>query len=75
MNIWWEPEATRQANWFIGLDALQPFTLNLEPEQVVDLHYYWPIASKSRLLRVFGHRHFWDTDFSSWIQRKNGGPS
>ena len=67
-NIWWEQDATKKASWYMGLEASQTIGLAVEPNTSADLHYSWSIAEDTRLLRVFGHRHFWTTNFSSWIE-------
>jgi hypothetical protein len=72
VNIWWETDARVLENWYMGLDSNEPKTMNIAPGSVVDLHYSWTIPSSSdpiRLVRVFGHRHFWTTNFTSWIER------
>jgi hypothetical protein len=71
-NIWWEDDAQVKVSWYMGLDAGQVLLLNVAPEETQDLHYYWPISAPHRLLRVFGHRHAWTSNFSSWIKRANG---
>jgi hypothetical protein len=72
-NIWWEDEdATQVVSWYMGLAFDQVLLLNVAPEQTQDLHYFWSIGSDVRLLRVFGHRHAWTSNFSSWIKHANG---
>jgi hypothetical protein len=71
VNIWWESDARLLETWYMGEDLNEPRTLNIAPGSVVDLHYSWTIPSGNpiRLIRVFGHRHFWTTSFTSWIER------
>jgi hypothetical protein len=71
VNIWWESDATILESWYMGLPLSQPMTLDIAPGTVADLHYSWTIAEGGpvRIIRAFGHRHFWDTNFSSWIER------
>jgi hypothetical protein len=71
-NIWWEEDAQIRVSWYMGLEPGQVVFLDLTPEGTADLHYYWPISGPYRLLRVFGHRHAWTTNFSSWIKRAGG---
>lgn len=71
VNLWWETDARLLVSWFMGLPGSQLAGLNVQPGTVADLHYSWSIPSGAnyRLMRVFGHRHFWTTNFTSWIQR------
>ena len=71
-NIWYEANAKVLANWYMGMELSQILTLNVASGKTADLHYSWPISAEMRLLRVFGHRHFWTTNFSSWIKRAGG---
>jgi hypothetical protein len=73
-NIWWEDDAETRVSWFMGLDFGQVATLNIAPGETRDLHYSWTINSATplRLLRVFGHRHAWTSNYSSWIEREGG---
>jgi hypothetical protein len=69
-NLWWESDARVLGSWYMGMAADQ-ISMAVQPETVVDYHYSWTIGGSNpvRLLRVFGHRHFWTTNFTSWIQR------
>jgi hypothetical protein len=71
-NIWWEEDARTLASWYMGLEPTQVITLNVPAGQTRDLHYAWNVSSETRLIRVFGHRHFWTPNFSTWIQRAGG---
>jgi hypothetical protein len=72
-NIWWtEEEATVRASWYMGLEFGQVAFLNVPPDGVQDYHYYWSVPGDVRLIRVFGHRHFWTPNFSTWIERAGG---
>ena len=72
INIWWETDATKRVSWYMGLDFGQVVGLSVSPNKTADLHYSWPVNGDIRLIRVFGHRHFWTTNFTSWIKRKSG---
>ncbi|HKU38007.1 MAG TPA: hypothetical protein VJR89_07670 [Polyangiales bacterium] len=72
INIWKEDDAQKRMSWYMGLEIGQVVSLNVGPGQSADLHYSWPINSEMRLIRVFGHRHFWTTNFSTWIKRADG---
>lgn len=72
INIWNEPDARQRVNWYMGLAPDQILALNVAPGQTADFHYAWTIAADVRLIRVFGHRHFWTSNFSSWIERSDG---
>jgi hypothetical protein len=72
INIWKEDDARTRMSWYMGMEAGQVITLSIAPGATADLHYSWPINSELRLVRVFGHRHFWTTNFSTWIERANG---
>jgi hypothetical protein len=71
-NIWWEDDATKKASWYMGLELTQTIGLSVDANTSADLHYSWSIGEDTRLLRVFGHRHFWTTNFSTWIERAGG---
>jgi hypothetical protein len=73
INIWWEDDAKTRVNWYMGLDITQVAALGVSPGQTQDLHYSFSVGQDMRLVRVFGHRHFWTTNFSAWIKRKDGG--
>ena len=72
INIWKEEDARQRVSWYMGLEVGQVITLDVAPGATADLHYSWPVNSDMRLIRVFGHRHFWTTNFSTWITRANG---
>jgi hypothetical protein len=72
-NIWWEEDARTVVSWYMGLDFTQVATLNVSPGQVADFHYAWDVGSDVRLVRMFGHRHFWTTNLTSWIERGGTG--
>jgi hypothetical protein len=73
VNIWWEKDARTLMSWFMGLPLAQ-VAMSIPPETTTDLHYSWTVGgtAPTRLIRVFGHRHFWTPNFSSWIERKSG---
>jgi hypothetical protein len=71
-NIWFEQDATVLASWYMGLEPSQVVLLNVGANQAADYHYQWDVAEEIRLIRVFGHRHFWTTNFSAWIERDGG---
>jgi hypothetical protein len=73
-NIWFETaeNSTVRASWYMGLAPEQLLTLSVSAGQTRDFHYYWNVATDLRLIRVFGHRHFWTPNFSTWIQRAGG---
>lgn len=75
VNIWWESDATLLESWFMGLPLSEPKSLALAPGSVTDLHYSWTVSGTTpiRIVRAFGHRHFWDTNFTSWIEPGGGG--
>jgi hypothetical protein len=72
INIWREDDARQKVTWYMGMEAGQVITLSVSPGRTTDLHYSWPVNSEMRLIRVFGHRHFWTTNFSTWIERADG---
>ncbi|HKP56282.1 MAG TPA: hypothetical protein VJV78_06170 [Polyangiales bacterium] len=72
INIWLEPDARKKVSWYMGLEIGQVISLNVAPQGMADLHYSWPVNSEMRLIRVFGHRHFWTTNFSTWVTRADG---
>ena len=73
VNVWWEKDARTPMSWFMGLPTAQ-LGMSIPPETTTDLHYSWTVGgtAPTRLIRVFGHRHFWTPNFSSWIERKAG---
>jgi hypothetical protein len=72
INIWKEEDARTKMTWYMGMEAGQVITLSVSPNTTADLHYSWTVGSDMRLIRIFGHRHFWTTNFSAWIQRADG---
>ncbi|HEX4340487.1 MAG TPA: hypothetical protein VH062_31480 [Polyangiaceae bacterium] len=75
VNIWWESDATQVESWFMGLGNDQ-LSMAVPPGQTVDYHYSWTVGgtSPTRLVRLFGHRHFWTENFSAWIEHQ-GDPN
>ncbi len=72
INLWRESDAQTLITWYMGLDLGQVTSLAVDPGSVTDLHYSWSIPSEMRLIRVFGHRHVWTSNFSAWIERGDG---
>ena len=72
-NIWWEEDARTVVSWYMGLDFTQVAALNVRPGEIADFHYAWNVGSDVRLVRMFGHRHFWTTNLTSWIERGGSG--
>jgi hypothetical protein len=73
VNIWWvEDEPSNLVDWYMGLGFSQVATLAVQPGGVVDEHYMWEIDKDIRMVRVFGHRHVWTTNFSTWVERADG---
>jgi hypothetical protein len=72
INIWKEEDARIPMTWYMGMEPSQVIALNVAPNTTADLHYSWPVNADMRLIRIFGHRHFWTTNFSTWIARANG---
>ena len=70
-NIWWESDAKIVESWFMGLGTDQ-LAMSIAPGSTVDYHYSWAAGgtAPTRLVRLFGHRHFWTSNFSSWIERQ-----
>jgi hypothetical protein len=72
-NLWWEEDdATTRISWFMGLDLDQVSNLSVAPGETKDLHYTFAIDAPARMVRVFGHRHAWTSNFSSWIEHDDG---
>ena len=72
VNIWWESDATIAESWFMGMGNDQ-IAMNIPPGKTVDYHYSWTVGSTpTRLVRLFGHRHFWTTNFSAWVEHADG---
>ncbi len=72
VNIWWEQDATELVEWYMGLSFEHVVGLDMAPGETLDEHYSWTIEQPIRLLRVFGHRHVWTPNFSTWIERGDG---
>jgi hypothetical protein len=72
-NIWFEQDARTLASWYMGMSPTEIIALSVPAGTTADLHYSFSIGAETRLLRVFGHRHFWTPNFSTWIQRAAGG--
>jgi hypothetical protein len=71
-NVWFEEDATKRVSGILGLDYIQVATMNITPGSTVDYHYTLSAASRVRIVTLFGHRHAWTTNFSSWIERPGG---
>jgi hypothetical protein len=76
VNLWWETDARVLESWYMGMPSTEPKDLAVAPGGVLDYHASWTVPSGSsiRLVSAFGHRHFWTTNFSSWIERTGSGP-
>ena len=73
-NIWWEDDATTRVNGINGLPLLQVAGTFAQPGQVVDMHYASTVATPTRILGLFGHRHAWTTTFTAWVERAGQEP-
>lgn len=73
-NIWWEDKATIKVNTISGLPILQALGTFAQPGEIVDMHYASTVASPTRVLGLFGHRHAWTTNFSAWVERSGKEP-
>ncbi|MEY4578141.1 MAG: hypothetical protein RL701_2844, partial [Pseudomonadota bacterium] len=71
-NLWWESDARVQTKGILGLELSQVATMAIAPGSTTDFHYSWNIDSPIRLVTAFGHRHAWTSNFSSWIENKDG---
>jgi len=71
-NMWWEDDARIPVHGILGLSLLQTFSLNVQAGQTQDYHYSWAITEPIRLLTIFGHRHAWTPNFTSWIEKPGG---
>jgi hypothetical protein len=71
-NLWYEDDATVRIHGILGLPLTQVVTLNVPPGQVRDYHYSWAIPEQTRLITLFGHRHAWTPNFSSWVEHPGG---
>ena len=71
VNLWWESDARVRESWYLGMPPNEPMTFAVAPGGVLDYHASWTVPSGSsiRLVSAFGHRHFWTSNFSSWIER------
>ncbi|MET0343871.1 MAG: hypothetical protein ABW252_22850 [Polyangiales bacterium] len=72
VNVWFEEEGSVYTGYFMGLEFGQVIGLNIPPNQSRDLHYAFSPQQKVRLVRFFGHRHVWTTNFTGWVERKDG---
>jgi hypothetical protein len=72
VNIWWEEEGSQVISWFMGMESSQVVTLNVPPGQSRDLHYKFAPTEPVRIVRFFGHRHVWTSNFSGWVERQDG---
>jgi hypothetical protein len=71
VNLWWETDARVKESWYLGMPPSEPKEFAVAPGGLLDYHASWtvPAGSSIRLVSAFGHRHFWTTNFSSWIER------
>ena len=51
------------------MPATQPLQTFASPGETVDVHGSFAIAEEVRVLSLFGHRHAWTGNFSSWVVR------
>ena len=72
VNVWFEEEGSVYTGYFMGLDLFQVVGMNIPPNQSRDLHYAFSPQAKVRVVRFFGHRHVWTTNFTGWVERKDG---
>ncbi len=71
-NLWFEEDATTRVYGILGLNYVQVALLNVPAGTTQDLHYSWDITEPIRIVTIFGHRHAWTTNFSSWIEKPGG---
>ena len=71
-NLWFESDATVRVYGILGLELLQVATLNVPAGATRDLHYSYSITQDTRVVALFGHRHAWTTNFSSWVEKPGG---
>jgi hypothetical protein len=71
VNLWWETDTRVRESWYLGMPPSEPKEFAVPPGGVLDYHASWTVPSGTtiRLVSTFGHRHFWTTSFSSWIER------
>jgi hypothetical protein len=74
LNLWWESDARVRVHGILGLELAQVATLAVPAGQTQDLHYSWTITEPIRLVTLFGHRHAWTTNFTSWIEAQGKQP-
>jgi hypothetical protein len=70
-NLWFEEDATIPVHGIRGL-AVTSLLLSVSAGQTADLHYSFTIGAPVRVVTLFGHRHAWTTNFSSWIEKPGG---
>jgi hypothetical protein len=73
-NLWWTDSATTAVDGINGLPVLQVVGTFANPGDTVDMHYATTIGAPTRILGLFGHRHSWTTNFSSWVERAGKEP-
>ena len=71
-NLWWESDAKTEIYGIFGLELAQVVTMAIPAGSTADLHYSWNITQPIRLVTVFGHRHAWTSNFSSWVENPDG---
>jgi hypothetical protein len=71
-NLWFESDATIRTYGIVGLEFLQVATLNVPPGSTQDYHYSYAIPQDTRVVTLFGHRHAWTTNFTSWVEKPGG---
>ena len=68
-NLWWEEDARTPIVGFYGFEPAQAL-LTITAGETLDLHYFWRMTERVRVINLFGHRHAWSPIFSAWIERK-----
>jgi hypothetical protein len=77
-NLWFEEDATIRTHGILGLETTQVIPglgLNVAAGQTADYHYSFNISTPIRVVTLFGHRHAWTTNFSSWVEKPGGATS
>ncbi|HMI93834.1 MAG TPA: hypothetical protein VK509_20815, partial [Polyangiales bacterium] len=70
-NLWFEEDATIRTYGILGL-PLGSLALSVVAGSTADLHFSTSVGAPVRIVTLFGHRHAWTTNFSSWIERPGG---
>ncbi|MDD9947334.1 MAG: hypothetical protein OXU20_40220, partial [Myxococcales bacterium] len=71
-NLWLEENTTYRVGGIFGMPLTQVLGTFARPGQTNDMHYTWDVMEEVRIVKLFGHRHAWTSNFVVWIKKPDG---